>query len=208
MVFINYYQAGLEKFRDWCFEVYKTLEVTAGHHPEKQRSLMENSLSFGEACGMNQFVYVDFKSLTVLKILSNVSKIGEILQQVIQLDATMTTNCNRVISKLSSSNSCEWEAYSEIYLDASLLQEVTLFFQKKETLLLSAINQLKKLCKDTTQLILKVTAQPIETQLKKNFVLSDCNLKEAIPSEYITQVGWLENIVDQAQFINLFLQIK
>lgn len=154
----------MEKFRDWCFEVFRILEGTTGS-PEKQRSLLENSLSFGEAC-------------------------GEILEQVSQLDKNMTANCTRIITKLNTSNQCEWEAFSEIYLNKSLLQEVNLFFQKKETLLSSAIVQLKKLCKDTTQLILKVTAEPIENQLKKNFVLSDCNLK-GTQKTLINLVGWI-----------------
>jgi hypothetical protein len=94
------------------------------------------------------------------------------------------------MSKLNQQSQSEWDKHSEIYVDSALLQEISKFLQKKDTLLSSCVVQLKKLCKDASQLILKVTAEPIESQLKKNFVITDCNLKEAIPSEYITQVGF------------------
>jgi hypothetical protein len=114
---------------------------------------------------------------------------GEVLLQVGKLDQSMTGNCQKVLMKLDAPVQNEWEMDFEIYIDKRIQQEITQFFEKKETLLSNAVKKLKKLCQDATQLILKVTAEPIETQLKKKFMLVDSSLKEAIPSEYITQIG-------------------
>jgi len=111
------------------------------------------------------------------------------LLQVVKLDQSMTANCQRVLMKLDTEVTNEWEMDYEIFIDKRIQQEVAQFFQKKDTLLSNALKKLKKLCQDATQLILKVTAEPIEAQLTKKFMLVDSSLKEAIPSEYITQIG-------------------
>ena len=116
--------------------------------------------------------------------------LGEILQQLTKLDQTLSANCGRIFGKMTSSldNSNPWEDLWGFYLDSTIRSEILQFVQKKETLLGQAMNHMKKVCCDATQLVLRVTAEPIENQLTKNFSLQDCSLKDAIPSEYITQV--------------------
>lgn len=115
---------------------------------------------------------------------------GEIIIQLVQLNAMLSSNCGRIFGKMTSSldKSNPWEDLWGFYLDASIRTEILHFVQKKETILGQTVNQMKKLCCDATQLVLRVTSEPVEAQLNKNFVLHDSSLKEAIPSEYITQV--------------------
>jgi len=102
----------------------------------------------------------------------------------------LSANCGRIFGKMTSSldNANPWEDLWGFYLDSTVRSEILQFVQRKETLLGQAMNHMKKVCCDATQLVLRVTAEPAENQLNKNFSLQDSSLKDAIPSEYITQV--------------------
>jgi len=89
----------------------------------------------------------------------------------------------------SLDNTNPWEDLWGFYLDATVRSQILQFVQKKETLLGKVVNQSKKLCQDARNLVSRVTAEPVEVQLMKNFSLQDSSLKDAIPSEYITQIG-------------------
>lgn len=115
---------------------------------------------------------------------------GDILSQVSKLDQTLTTNCQKVLDKVLNKEK-DIPPYDVLncLLNAQLKSEISQFFEKKNSLLGSACNTFKKLCRDATQLVLKVTSEPVESQFNKSFTLQDSNLKDVIPSEYITQVG-------------------
>lgn len=133
-------------------------------NPDKHRNLLEINLSFAETC-------------------------GDILLQVSKLDQALTANCTKVLDKVlnKEKNIPPYDVQSCL-LNGQLKSEIAQFFEKKNTLLGSASNAFRKLCRDATQLVLKVTSEPVESQFLKSFILHDSNLKD-IPSEYITQVG-------------------
>lgn len=111
--------------------------------------------------------------------------------QLIKLDQLLSTNCGKIFGKMTSSldNSNPWEDLWGFYLDSVVRSQIIQFVQKKETLLGKVVNHVKKLCCDAKNLVSRVTAEPVENQLMKNFSLHDSTLKDAIPSEYITQIG-------------------
>ncbi|ODN03786.1 Conserved oligomeric Golgi complex subunit 7 [Orchesella cincta] len=156
--------AGLERFAEWNQEIYRSLDKSV-KNSDRHRNLLEINLSFTETC-------------------------GEILLQISKLDQTLTANCHKALSLVLSkdSDTSSYEIW-DCLLNAQIKTEVVQFFEKKNTLLGNACNNFKKLCRDATQLVLKVTSEPVESQFIKSFVLQDSNLKDVIPSEYITQVG-------------------
>ena len=133
--------------------------------PREHRNPLENVLAFAEIC-------------------------GEMLRQLTKLDQTLSGNCARVFGAMkNNADGGPWDDFWSYYLDSQLRSEIIQFVQKKETLLGRAVNQMKKLCRDVTQLLMRVTTEPIHNQFGKGFSVGDSSLKEAIPSEYITQVG-------------------
>ncbi|CAG7821092.1 unnamed protein product [Allacma fusca] len=156
--------SGLERFINWNQDIFRFMEKSLEGHESQPRNALENVLAYTENC-------------------------GEILRQLVKLDQTLSTNCARVFGIMKSTAGSPWEDLWGYYLNSQLRVEILQFVQKKETLLGRAVTQMKKLCRDSTQLVLRVTAEPIQGQLGRSFQVGDSSLKEAIPSEYITQMG-------------------